>query len=70
MDSIEKMSSNIKNPISQMADAANDLVAPKPTGIFAQFRNNKIVSGSADFLESNSLVAKVVFILLVFIMKL
>jgi len=68
MDSIEKMSSNIKNPISQMADAATDLVNPKPKGIFAQFRNNNIVSGSAEFLESNSLVAKVVFILLVLIL--
>ena len=68
MESVEKISSNISNPLSQMADAASDLVEPKPQGIFAQFRNNKIVSGSKDFLESNSLVAKVVFILLVLIL--
>ena len=58
--SIESISSNVENPLSQMAEAASDLVKPKPQGIFAQFRNNNIVSGSKDFLESNSLVAKVV----------
>lgn len=68
MASIEKLTSNMENPLSQMANAASDLVEPKPKGIFAQFRNNKLVSGSKDFLESNSLVAKVVFILLVLIL--
>tara|TARA_B110000902_G_scaffold254463_1_gene318527 strand:- start:32 stop:961 length:930 start_codon:yes stop_codon:yes gene_type:complete len=68
METVEKISSNISNPLSQMADAASDLVKPKQKGIFAQFRNNKIVSGSTDFLESNSLVAKVVFILLILIL--
>jgi len=68
METVEKISSNIQNPISQMAEAASDLVEPKPQGIFSQFRNNKIVSGSKDFLESNSLVAKIVFILLVLIL--
>ena len=66
--SIESISSNIANPLSQMAEAASDLVKPKPQGIFAQFRNNNIVSGSKDFLESNSLVAKVVFILLILLL--
>lgn len=68
MESVEKITSNISNPLTQMADAASDLVKPKPQGIFSQFRNNKFVSGSKDFLESNSLVAKVVFILLVLIL--
>tara|TARA_B100000795_G_scaffold167727_2_gene126264 strand:- start:1099 stop:2028 length:930 start_codon:yes stop_codon:yes gene_type:complete len=68
MASIEKLTSNMENPLSQMANAASDLVEPKPKGIFAQFRNNKLVSGSKDFLESNSLVAKVVFILLVLLL--
>ena len=31
---------------------------------FAKFRNNKLVSGAANFLYSNSLVAKVVFLIL------
>jgi len=66
--SIESISSNVENPLSQMAEAASDLVKPKPQGIFAQFRNNNIVSGSKDFLESNSLVAKVVFILLILLL--
>jgi len=68
MDTVQNISSNIQNPISQMAEAASDLIEPKPRGIFAQFRNNKFVSGSTDFLESNSMVAKVVFILLILIL--
>ena len=49
METVKKLSSNI-NPLTPMAEAASDLVEPKPQGIFAQFRNNKIVSGSKDFL--------------------
>ena len=56
-----------ENPMQQMADAASDLVQPKPEGVFSQFRNNKIVSGTKDFLDSNSLIAKIVFILLILI---
>ena len=37
METVEKISSNISNPLSQMADAASDLVKPKQKGIFAQF---------------------------------
>ena len=57
-----------ENPMQQMADAASDLMQPKPQGVFSQFRNNKIVSGTKEFLDSNSLIAKVVFILLVLIL--
>ena len=32
---------------------------------FAKFRNNKLVSGATNFLYSNSLVAKVVFLILI-----
>lgn len=35
---------------------------------FAKFRNNRLVSGAANFLYSNSLVAKVVFLILVVIL--
>ena len=49
------------------ANLATDLVTKKDTGVFSQFSNNKFVSGTKDFLNSNSLVAKVVFILLVLI---
>jgi hypothetical protein len=37
------------------------------SGTFNKFRNNKIVGGTADFLYSNSLVAKVCFLVLIVI---
>tara|TARA_B100000963_G_scaffold361988_1_gene401694 strand:+ start:20603 stop:21502 length:900 start_codon:yes stop_codon:yes gene_type:complete len=57
----------MENPIANMKDAASDLVAPKSDGPFAKFGSNKFVDGTKDFLNSNSLVAKVVFLLLVLI---
>ena len=36
--------------------------------LFDSFRNNKYVSGTADFLESNSAIAKVAFLLLILIL--
>ena len=36
-------------------------VQNKASGMIAKFRNNKVVSGTSDFLYSNSLVAKVCF---------
>ena len=57
----------VTNPIKDIANTATDLVAPKPKGPFAAFSNNKFVSGTKEFLDSNSLVAKVVFLLLVLI---
>ena len=38
------------------------------SGLFAKFRNNRLVSGTTDFLYSNSLVAKVCFLILVIIL--
>lgn len=60
---MENIGKNIGNPLA----AANDLVAPKSGGPFSKFGSNKFVSGTKDFLNSNSLVAKVVFLLLVLI---
>ena len=57
----------MENPIANMKDAASDLVAPKSDGPFTKFGSNKFVDGTKDFLNSNSLVAKVVFLLLVLI---
>lgn len=57
----------MENPIANMKDAASDLVAPKRDGPFAKFGSSEIVGGTKDFLNSNSLVAKVVFLLLVLI---
>ena len=58
---------NIGNPITDASDAAKSLMKPNDDGVFKQFGNNNIVDGSKDFLNSNTLVAKVVFILLVLI---
>ena len=38
-------------------------------GMFSQFKSNKNVQGAADFLQSNSMVAKVAFLLVVFILS-
>lgn len=64
---MEKVGENMGNPIANISSAASDLVAPKSDGPFAKFGSNKFVSGTQDFLQSNSLVAKVVFLLLVLI---
>ena len=67
---MEKVGENMGNPIANISSAASDLVAPKSDGPFAKFGSNKFVSGTQDFLQSNSLVAKVVFLLLVLIILL
>jgi len=58
---------NINNPITDATDAAKSLMKPNDDGVFKQFGNNKLVDGPKEFLNSNTLVAKVVFILLVLI---
>ena len=59
------MSEAISNIGNQISSTAGDLVNTKPSGAFGQFGNNKFVSGAQGFLSSNTLVAKVVFLLLV-----
>jgi hypothetical protein len=53
-----------------MADLGKGLANAQlgASGTFNKFRNNKVVSGTTDFLYSNSLVAKVSFLVLVVIM--
>ena len=58
---------NISNPMTDVGDAAKSLMNSNNDGVFKQFGNNKLVSGPKEFLNSNTLVAKVVFILLVLI---
>jgi hypothetical protein len=58
---------NTNNPITDATDAAKSLMKPNDDGVFKQFGNNKLVGGPQEFLNSNTLVAKVVFILLVLI---
>jgi len=54
------MSQNFTSPFKKTEKAMG--------GWFSGFRSNKYVSGSKEFLSSNSLVAKVVFLILVVIM--
>jgi hypothetical protein len=59
---------NISNPMSDASAAAKNFIKPTNTDMFKPFGNNKMVSGSKEFLNSNTLVAKVVFILLILIL--
>ena len=64
MDAAKQISQNVLSPVG---DTARDLVNPQPGGVFNKFRDNKFVDGAKGFLDSNSMVAKVVFILMVLI---
>jgi len=60
-------SQGYNNPMSDLGKGfANAQLGA--SGTFNKFRNNKVVSGTTDFLYSNSLVAKVSFLVLVVIM--
>ena len=55
------------NPLSdQLLKASND-ANQRALGVVSQFRNNKFVSGTKEFLESNTMVAKLSFFILVVI---
>ena len=65
--SYSSFSSNYNNPIANLGSGlANAESGAK--NAFARFRNNKVVSGTTDFLYSNSLVAKFCFFVLVVIL--
>lgn len=56
--------SNYRSPLSNLGRGAAN-TKRGISGLFAKFRNNKLVSGTTDFLYSNSLVAKVCFLVLI-----
>ena len=60
-------SSGYNNP---MADLGKGFAGAQnaTSGMMSKFRNNKMVSGTTDFLYSNSLVAKVCFLVLIVIL--
>jgi len=60
-------SKGYKNPMRNLGSGASN-VAASSSGMMAKFRNNKIVGGTSDFLYSNSLVAKVCFLVLIVIL--
>ena len=51
-----------KNPLANFGSALCG-ASNHASGLMAKFRNNKAVSGTTDFLYSNSLVAKVCFLI-------
>ena len=58
--------SNYNNPLANLGkNVAN--AESGMAGLFGKFRNNRVVGGTSDFLQSNSLVAKVCFLILVII---
>jgi len=54
---------NFNNPIADLGRAAGNIQGGM-TSSLGKFKNNKYVSGATDFLYSNSLVAKVAFLIL------
>ena len=59
--------SNYNNPLSNLGGGfANAHGGIK--GAFSKFRNNKMVAGTSEFLYSNSLVAKVCFLILIIVL--
>jgi len=61
------LQNNIPNPINDATSATKSLMQPNSDGVFKQFGNNSALGGSKEFLKSNTLVAKVVFLLLILI---
>jgi hypothetical protein len=65
--SYQSFTSNYRSPLTDLGNMVGN--AEKSTaGMFNSFRNNRLVSGTNDFLQSNSLVAKVSFLILVVIL--
>tara|TARA_Y100000591_G_C21775483_1_gene668043 strand:- start:169 stop:1101 length:933 start_codon:yes stop_codon:yes gene_type:complete len=58
---------NYNSPLADLGGAVAG-TRNKAGGMFSSFRNNKVVSGTTDFLYSNTLVAKVCFFILVLIL--
>ena len=64
--SYSSFSQNYKSPLTLLGEGVGNL-KNSSTGMFGRFRNNRYISGSSEFLNSNTLIAKVSFLLLVII---
>jgi len=65
--SFSSFSTQYNNPMTNLGQGfANAQIGA--SGMMSKFRNNKMVSGGTDFLYSNSLVAKVCFLVLIVIL--
>jgi len=65
--SYSSFSTGYNNPMSDLGKGFANAQAGA-TGTFNKFRNNRMVSGTTEFLYSNSLVAKVCFLVLIIIL--
>ena len=57
--SYSSLGNGYKNPVGNLT---SNLGGSSTGGFFGRFGSNKYVSGTRDFLQSNTLVAKVVFL--------
>ena len=58
---------NYNNPFSKVGQGITD-AEYSASNLMSKFRNNRFVSGGSDFLNSNSLVAKVCFLILIILL--
>ena len=58
---------NYNNPFSKVGKGITD-AEYNASNLMSKFRNNRFVSGGSDFLNSNSLVAKVCFLILIILL--
>jgi len=58
---------NYNNPFSKIGEGIAN-AENSASGMISKFRNNRLVSGTGEFLNSNSLVAKVCFLFLIVIL--
>lgn len=65
--SYSSLGNGYKNPVDNLRSNFNNLGGSSSEGYFSRFGNNKYVAGTSAFLQSNTLVAKVVFLILVVI---
>lgn len=65
--SFSSFSTQYNNPMTNIGQSLAQAQVGA-TGMVSKFRNNKMVSGGTDFLNSNSLVAKVCFLVLIVIL--
>ena len=64
--SYSSFSSNYRNPMAVLGDSI-DAVQQSSSSMFERFRNNNYVAGTTEFLHSNTLIAKVSFLILIII---
>ncbi len=68
INNVKNVMQNTGQAITQNFTSVAGNLKQTTDDLFDSFRNNKFVSGTADFLESNSAIAKVAFLILILIL--